>query len=356
MQNFEAFAPNYISARSRFREVVASLGFHHESYLITQLDPSGAELTIDVALYTPPSASRSVVISSGLHGVEGFLGSAIQLALLKDHQFTQSLPSNTNLIFIHALNPYGFAWLRRCNEDNIDLNRNFILSEESYKGSPEDYSNLNSFLNPTFPPSQVEAYLLKALWLILCYGMRRLTNTLPVGQYDYPKGLFFGGDGPSETQQILVENLSSWIGNVSEVLHIDLHTGLGKWETYKLLFEGVSTSETFQRLVQKFGIDKIEAFSSEITGYQNRGGLGEWCQALMPQCRYDFLTAEFGTYSVVQVLKALRAENQAYWWARPGGNYQWTKQQLLEMFSPMSHTWREKCVAEGIMICKRACY
>jgi predicted deacylase len=29
------------------------------------------------------------------------------------------------MILIHALNPYGFAWLRRVNEDNVDLNRNF---------------------------------------------------------------------------------------------------------------------------------------------------------------------------------------------------------------------------------------
>ena len=29
------------------------------------------------------------------------------------------------LVFIHAVNPYGFSQLRRVNEDNVDLNRNF---------------------------------------------------------------------------------------------------------------------------------------------------------------------------------------------------------------------------------------
>jgi hypothetical protein len=28
-------------------------------------------------------------------------------------------------MLIHALNPFGFAWLRRVNEANVDLNRNF---------------------------------------------------------------------------------------------------------------------------------------------------------------------------------------------------------------------------------------
>ena len=30
---------------------------------------------------------------------------------------------------IHALNPFGFAHLRRANEDNVDLNRNFVDHE-----------------------------------------------------------------------------------------------------------------------------------------------------------------------------------------------------------------------------------
>ena len=29
-------------------------------------------------------------------------------------------------VFVHALNPYGFAWDRRVTEDNVDLNRNFV--------------------------------------------------------------------------------------------------------------------------------------------------------------------------------------------------------------------------------------
>ena len=73
---------------------------------------------------------------------------------------------------------------------------------------------------------------MQAIWLILKYGMTSLRNTLPVGQYDYPKGLFFGGNAPSKIQEVLAENLSQWIGNTSEVLHLDFHTGLGKWGTY----------------------------------------------------------------------------------------------------------------------------
>ena len=33
---------------------------------------------------------------------------------------------NLSIVLLHASNPYGFAWGRRVNEDNVDLNRNFV--------------------------------------------------------------------------------------------------------------------------------------------------------------------------------------------------------------------------------------
>jgi len=199
-----------------------------------------------------------------------------------------------------------------------------------------------------------EAYILKALWLILRYGMTSLKNTLPVGQYDFPKGLFFGGHTSSKTQEILSKNLPEWIGNASEVIHIDFHTGLGQWGTYKLLLAPSATPESHSRLAHRFGAKNIEPFSSEGVSYQIRGGLGTWCQALLPKCRYDLLTAEFGTYSSIQVLKALRDENRSYWWGEQSKRYNWTKNQLVEMFAPKSQKWRKQCLAQGLSICRQA--
>lgn len=355
MNYSEAFSLNYMTARDRFRAASSSLGYQSIAYPIDQTSPTGEELTIDVVMISrSPNPQRVVVISSGLHGVEGFLGSAIQLALLEETQFIKSLASNTKLILIHALNPYGFAWRRRWNENNVDLNRNFLLSGEEFKGSPEDYSKFNSFLNPTSSPSKLEPYILKALWLILRYGIIKLKNTLPVGQYDFPTGLFFGGNARSKTQEILASNLSQWVGNTSEVVHIDFHTGLGGWGTYKLLLDVCATSECYSRLTRRFPANTIESFDPEGVSYQIRGGLGAWCQSLLSNCDYDLVTAEFGTYSTIQVLKALRAENRAYWWSDSHEKYEWAKEQLMEMFSPSSRKWRDHCVTQGLNICKQA--
>ncbi|CAC5342777.1 MULTISPECIES: M14 family metallopeptidase [Planktothrix] len=351
MTDSNAFSPNYITARERFRAASSSLGYSHTAYPINQVSPKGEELTIDVAISSAEKFKRVVVISSGLHGVEGFLGSAIQLILLEKLKSIPLLPADTKLVLIHALNPYGFAWRRRWNENNIDLNRNFLLSGKVFEGSPQDYSKFNSFLNPTSPPSLFEPYLIKAIWLIFRYGMTSLKNTLPVGQYDFPKGLFWGGHAPSKTQEILATNLPLWINNAPEVMHIDFHTGLGAWGTYKLFPRASKSSD---QLVKRFGADAIQYLSSESVSYEIRGGLGAWCQSLLPDSNYECLTAEFGTYSLIQVLKALRAENRAYFWGKPHQNYEWTKHQLLEMFAPESPKWREQCLTQGIDICKQA--
>ena len=57
-------------------------------------------------------------------------------------------------VLLHALNPYGFAWLRRVNEHNVDLNRNFLLPGEAYRGSPAGYAALDPLLNPKSPPAR----------------------------------------------------------------------------------------------------------------------------------------------------------------------------------------------------------
>ena len=51
-------------------------------------------------------------------------------------------------VLLHALNPFGFAWRRRVNEDNVDLNRNFLLDDEGYVGCPDGYAHLDPLLLP----------------------------------------------------------------------------------------------------------------------------------------------------------------------------------------------------------------
>jgi hypothetical protein len=380
-----SFSPDYATAKNRFLEAIRHLGYRHESHELSAQGPNGEPLTMDVAMCGSPNAERAVVVSSGLHGVEGFFGSAVQLAWLQTHGTVWSPPPHTALILARALNPFGFAWLRRWNENNVDLNRNFlddrsILTDDpGYEESHAAYLRLASFLNPQSPPSRWEPYTVKAIHRVLCegYGARarlpkeerpsflalravfrlgllELKKTSPVGQYEVPTGLFYGGAGAEETTLVLWDRLPVWVKDAELVLHLDYHTGLGGYADYRLLTKDEKGSARQRWQATHFGEGNVESLGGEIAA-PVRGALPTFFRDRLSGKQYHGLTAEFGTYSPLRVLGALRAENRAHFFdTRDSRSYRWAKQQLLEAFCPADRAWREAVVAKGVALIEQA--
>ena len=85
----------------------------------------GKPLFLDTAVIGPRNAPRALLLMSATHGVEGYFGSGVQNGLLREG-LAKRAPKDSQIVLLHALNPYGFAWDRRVNEDNVDINRNFV--------------------------------------------------------------------------------------------------------------------------------------------------------------------------------------------------------------------------------------
>jgi len=348
------FSIDYAEARTRFRDRATARGFRLEGHPIAATGPNGEELTIDVARAGDAQAGAVVVVSSGLHGVEGTFGAAVQLALLQDENVVGELPRSVALVLIHALNPFGFAWIRRANEENVDLNRNFLLPGERYSGSPARYAALDALLNPKHPPRRLDLFRPRAALAILRHGMPQLKQAVAGGQYDFPRGLFFGGAGPSPTYRILGEHLPRWVGDAARILHVDFHTGLGRWATYRLLVDVGLAQPHFEWSRAHFGSRVVHCDPARSIAYQARGDLAAWCRATFPDRSYELLCAEFGTYPPLRVLAALRAENQSHFWTRPDQPITHrAKRQLLEAFVPSSALWRACAVTQGLEIIGR---
>lgn len=350
------FSETYDVARRRFREASQAANCHISKYLFLGVGPSGEELSMDVSFFRGITDERVLVLSSGLHGIEGFLGSAIQSEFIERYIRDRKLYSNASIVFIHALNPYGFAWRRRCDENNVDLNRNFILPSEYFEGSPKRYPELNAFFNPKKQISRLEPFSLKLLIHFLLHGQESVRRALPFGQYDFPKGLFFGGAAPSQTQEILSCHLSKWLKNSSKVLHLDFHTGLGSRFSYQLLTEESYTSDRCLHLRNSFGSANVSSLlSGSTTTYSNKGSLGKWCKHNFKDRTYDLLYAEFGTMPMFSVLKALRAENSAYFYGkRDSLSYSWARNLLFEAFNPSDIKWQRNAASLGIELIQRA--
>jgi hypothetical protein len=341
------FSPDYVTARRRFLDATAAHGWAVESHPITAKGPNGEGLFIDVAAHGPGDPARTLVVSSGVHGVEAAFGSAVQLALLDEWKTAPPV----RCLFIHSVNPWGFAHRRRFNEDNIDLNRNFLFGEQKYVGSPKGYAKFSPLLNPPHPPGRFDTFLLQAGWAVLRHGMPTLKGAIAVGQYDHPKSLFYGGSGPAESVRILGEHWERWLGRATDVVHLDFHTGLGKWGTHKLLLDIPPTAGQLERLNGWFGSGTFETWHPEGVAYDARGVFGPWGDARKGGREYLFACAEFGTYSEVPVVEALRAENMAHHWGKPTDpGTERAKRRLAEVFCPASARWRETVSADAVRL------
>jgi hypothetical protein len=349
------FPSDYVTARQQFRELAAKLAGIRESYPIDGKGPSGEELAIDLAAVGPANADRLLVVSSGLHGVEGPFGSAVQQELMRRWIGGDGPPADVRCLLIHALNPFGFAWARRCDEQNIDPNRNFLLRGEAYSGSDPMYGRLDALLNPQRPPSRGDMFLLRAAGFLVRHGKASLKQAIAAGQYDYPQGIFYGGSGPSQTMQMLAQYLPSWIGSAKSVAHLDFHTGLGDWGSSKLLIDHPLTPAERQRLADWFGDEAYEENGSRGVAYRSGGSLGQWCRAEKFASDYVYACAEFGTYGNIRVLAGLRAENQAHHWADPyDASVSRSKANLRELFCPASPSWRSRVLEESGELVDRA--
>jgi len=345
-----AFSTDYTSARARFREAASSARFSLAAYPIGQLGPDGGDLTIDVAVRGPEKARRVLVMSSGLHGVEGYFGSAVQRSWLLGPG--AEAHADRRIVLIHALNPYGFAWRRRVNEDNVDLNRNFMLAGTPYGGAHEGYRKLDGLLNPPTPPSRFEPFLLQALPPLLRHGFRALKNAVAQGQYEFPNGVFYGGNAPSRTQAILAEHLPGWVGAPEHVLHLDWHTGRGSFGSYALCVDLPVESSRVSRLRSTFADECVESFDPNGVLYEIRGALGPWLEQLLPRVEYDCLLSEFGTYNAIKVLEAMRFENRTNLYAKDDVVLQEEgRRRMFEAFCPADPKWREKVItsAHGVV-------
>lgn len=347
------YSGDYCRARQRFVEACAKHGFTQESFAIDAPSPTPQPLTIDFGVRGSAAAENAVIVSSGIHGVEGFFGSAVQLAAF-DALATWPVPANTKFILIHALNPFGFAWRRRFNEENVDLNRNFLLSGESYSGAPPLSARFRSVLTPRGFHGRVGWWTARMALLAARHGVGSFWRTLPVGQYEYPDFLHFGGRALSQTAVQCEIALPPLLENVREAVHLDFHTGLGRWAIGDLLLGERERPEEVAWWRENFPDSAVKESVSSDRSYVVRGGFGPWLQARFATCRYRYAVAEFGTYSPRRVMQALAEELR--WHLRLGATApdHWSRRQLADAFVPPDPRWRSTALHSGVQLVRRA--
>ncbi|MGB4927423.1 MAG: DUF2817 domain-containing protein, partial [Giesbergeria sp.] len=219
----QAFAGSYARARVQFLEAAAAGGLAIESHANPLQGRDGETLAMDVVRDGPADAEKLLIVSSACHGVEGYCGSGVQVFALHDDEWReQARSAGVAVLYVHALNPYGFSHLRRTTHENVDLNRNF---QDFSKPLPVNagYREIAPLLLPDeWPPNAdnqaaVQHYLAtkgEAAWQAAVSG----------GQYEFEGGMFFGGRAPTWSNRTLRSVLRAHGRAARRVAWIDLHT------------------------------------------------------------------------------------------------------------------------------------
>ena len=327
------FEQTYHAARQAFRLEAKQMGAVLDSVTLEadgQRAEDGSELTIDFASWG--EGERCVVMSSGLHGVEGYIGSATQRLLMASKP-----PAGRRYLLIHAINPWGMVQFRRVNAFNVDLNRNFLPPGEPYSGSPDHYERLDGLLNPKRSFSQLE-FLARSGWQILRHGYEPLKQAIAGGQYDYEKGLFWGGDRQQEGSHKLLEAIPKFLEDVEDIIWIDVHSGLGPCGRLTYLLEASTDAVVSQRLSAHFG-EQVQAWDQQGgVAYAIRGGFPAALKRMFGD-RLAMLTCEYGTQPSVEILRLLVLENQI---VNFGGDRVRAKAAMRRAFYPADSDWQNK--------------
>lgn len=339
------FSDTYQEARKALLDrASAAGGWEHEAIAHPQKGPDGQPIYVDILRRGPADAERILTISSGTHGAEGFCGSALQSWFV---DVAPALPENTAVVLVHAVNPYGFAHVRRVNEDNVDLNRNFI---DFSKGRPENdaYAEIFDLLNPREwsdeTPAAIEASLKRVQ---AATDPLQFMKMISGGQYDFADGMQFGGFEPAWSRRTIEDVWQRYLGTAKIVVQIDIHTGLGE-DGVGVLMMAANDDEPHKAITAGWlGPMMVTSRprNSEETilgGYMN-GGVEQQLDAwVIP------MTLEYGTRPSIEVLIAMIGDN---WLVHHGEidspQGRAIKERLLRAFYPDDDAWREKVMVRG---------
>lgn len=343
----DLFSSSYALARQRLLTAAARRGLQVEQHVHPLRGKDGEELAMDVVRDGPSTARHLLLLTSGVHGVEGFAGSAVQTGLLALRP-TLVGPDEQDLavLHVHAVNPYGFSFCRRVNEDNVDLNRNFVDFTQPLPVNT-DYSDFHRLLLPaSWPPSPEQQQALAALKSSL--GPRRSQLALSGGQHSHPHGLFFGGLQPSWSNRVFREVLRRHVGSAQHLAWIDLHTGLGPYGVGERIFACDDVGGALQRARRWWGDNITSVHTGSSTSIPMTGPIQNAVAGECPQVTYTGICLEFGTLPSAAMHQALCAEQ--CWHAQPQKDPAQAaaiQQQMLDAFYPNGGDWKQAVWAQA---------
>ncbi len=350
----DSFGQDYQDARARFLDAARSAGAQLEAIGHPSRGPDDRELATDVAWIGSRSAERVLVLISATHGVEGFCGSGAQVDWLRREEHAR-LPSGVAAMLIHAINPYGFAWLRRTTQENIDLNRNWIDFDQPLPDNPA-YTEIRDAL---VPPQWTDASRRDCKRVLDAYarvhGQPAFQQAVSGGQYRYPDGIFYGGSAPSWSRTTQTAIFAKYLAVARRVTILDYHTGLGPCGYAEPISVFAPESPEHCRARAAFGANVTSVLGRSSSSAVIAGDGLTAAAGLLSRAEVTSVALEYGTLPMEETLEALRADTWLHAFGDPASSEgQRIKHAIRGAFYVDTDAWRGMVLGQSLQYCRMA--
>ena len=358
----ELFPSGYGPARQRFRDTVKGL----PGVVTGKVDvpnQAGDDLTVDYAvLPATGQAKKMLVISGGIHGAEGPMGSAAQQLFLQEY-LAQVDRSQTSVVLVHAYNPWGYLHNHRTAENNFDPNRNNLKDPQTFQNYPQgDYKVVADTVTAQKPPphSKWQSALGVAVGLGSAYfslgcDLQRLIQGLAEGQNQDPRGVLYAGNEYLPQRQPLLDALKPHFEGIKQVYHFDVHTGLGKRGVLHMIdCTDAKDSAAAREFVTPIEGQGIEFTSVDTPGFYD-STLGDFTNNIEvladPDAQVLAFTAEVGTMgqglaAQIGTVYRLKERNQLRFFENQVSPEKKAAilERTSELFNPPDPVWQEASI------------
>ncbi len=302
------FATTYTEAREKF--LAAAAGLPHQAHRCPAAGMDDEPLTMDVVRLGADEAANVLLITSACHGVEGFCGSGVQVALLRDATFReQARHAGVAVVMVHALNPWGFSHWRRVTQEGVDLNRNFIDFTRPLPHNRGYDDIADALVPPHWPPSPAEEASLRHYEQQ--HGTRKLREAVSGGQFHHPDGLFYGGTAPTWSHRTLRVALWQHAARAERLAWIDIHTGLGPSGVGERIFAGPDDDRALHRAKAWWGPRVTSLHDGSASSPDLHGMMWHAAAQECPRTEITGMALEFGTWPLHTTTLALRGDHWA---------------------------------------------
>lgn len=311
-------------------------------------------LFIDIARYNSKMKKNLLVLSSGLHGIEGYVGTAMIRCF--SEKFIHTIDhENTSIITIHSLNPFGMKNYIRTNENNVDLNRNFVRNWQNLKKNHE-YEKARDYLESSCaladPFFNKLDFFFSSIGQLIRSGGEGFKKAVLGGQYTYPDGLYYGGKDYEKSTEIMIDLIKKTLKDSFEnIIFIDLHSGIGEKEKMSIVNSALDEKKT-GALKRDFNYSDIKKVEKEDF-YKISGDMIDYIyhqkRLLVPDKNVYACTFEFGTLGE-DFIGLLRSMRNTINMRKIRKNYVASSyrekylREYREMLNPSEHIWKMEAV------------